>query len=134
MSAQKLFVKSAALCFISYVVITLGQIVPLWANLPSFEAAVIVKHLVVVGIIAITILLAPKIGSLCATAWGSIVPFERYSLLLSELMDGSLFTWQSMGPLDAFRFLLLIAGTCLSAVLAYQLYAGKATGHMSRVI
>jgi len=125
MTAPKLFAKFAAFCFASYVVITLGQMVPLWANLTSFEAAVIVKHLVVVGIITITILLAPKIGSLCAVAWGSIVPFERYSLLLSELMDGSLFTWQSMGPLDAFRFLLLIFGTSLSAVLAYQLYAGK---------
>jgi len=115
-----------AIClFFLYVIVTVVQMSQEWAGLSSVEIFAFIKHLAIVLVIAAFILFKPKIGSLAAVAWGLVVPFERYYLLVGELLRGSLFEFVVFSRLDTARILLLFLGTCTSALLAYQLCISK---------
>jgi hypothetical protein len=116
---------SAAGCFVIYVVFTLVQMFPEWQGFTATESLALAKHLVMVAVIIAMLILKPKVGSWIAVVWGGIVPFERYSLLVSELLKGSLFDFGALAPLDTLRLLLLFTGTGISALLVYQFYLMK---------
>jgi hypothetical protein len=123
--SRKTVALSAAGCFFVYLILTLVQMLPEWQGFTAIESLAIAKHLVMVAVIIAMLILKPQLGSWIAVVWGAIVPFERYSLLVSELLNGSIFNFGALAPLDTLRLLLLLAGTCVSALLAYQLYLTK---------
>lgn len=123
--SRKTIALSAAGCFFVYLFFTLVQMFPEWRVFTATESFALAKHLVMVAVIIAMLILKPQFGSWIAVAWGGIVPFERYSLLVSELLKGSLFDFGALAPLDTLRLLLLFAGTCVSALLAYQFFLAK---------
>lgn len=123
--SRKTVALLAAGCFSVYVAFTLVQMFPEWQGFTAKESFALAKHLVIVAAIIAMLILKPQFGSWIAVVWGGIVPFERYSLLVSELLNGSLFDFGALAPLDTLRLLLLFAGTCVSALLAYQFYIRK---------
>lgn len=123
--SRKTVALSAAGCFFVYVVFTLVQMFPEWHGFTATESFALSKHLVMVAVIIAMLILKPQFGSWIAVIWGGVVPFERYSLLVSELLNGSLFDFGALAPLDTLRLLLLFVGTCISALLAYQFYVTK---------
>ncbi len=121
----KTIVWAACCCFLLYVAITVAQMFPEWHGLSSAASFALTKHLIVVLGIAAFLPIKPQIGSWAALAWGSIVPFERYSLLATEILRGSLDGSGALAILDMIRLLLLLVGTCLSALLVYLLHFHK---------
>lgn len=121
----KLVVLVAMCCFVLYVIVTVVQMFPTWRGLSGTESFALVKHLAVVLGIAAFLFAKPRLGSLVAVAWGAIVPFERYRLLVAELLQGSLLDSGALAPLDTARLFLLLIGTCMSVFLIYQLHVNK---------
>ena len=120
MTNLKIIAITISGCFFIYIGFTLFQVFPIWEGLTATASASITKHLLVAGIISVFILFKPDYGSWWAALWGTFVPFEVYVQFFTELMNGSLFAWETMDPIDAIRIILLILGTCLSALLAYK--------------
>ena len=110
-------------CFAFYEIVSVLQFSPHWPSMSGAEQFATAKHLLVVAGIAALLYFRPKIGSLCAVAWGAVVPLERYRSLSNEIISGSLFQTQTFAPLDAVRVLLLLLATVLSGILAYLIYA-----------
>ena len=122
---QRLLAYVAASCFAAYVVLTAIELAPSWAGLSLAESFVLVRSLLVLAGIAAVLCWRPRVGCWAAVAWGVIVPFEKYLLLVSEILAGTLVQSETFAATDICRLVLLFAGTCLSALLAYQLHGAK---------
>ena len=115
--------------FFLYIVISAFQLLPDWSARSGEENFAIAKHLVVLGGISAYLCINPRIGSWIAIAWGVFVPFERYQLLLSTLVRGSL--TDSFAPLDVVRLVILLVATCSAVSLAIAIALSSRVTHAS---
>ncbi|MEN3293069.1 MAG: hypothetical protein V7642_2322, partial [Burkholderiales bacterium] len=96
-----------------------------WSALPRTEVFYFGKNLIVLWLIAAALIGRPTIGSLIAATWGVVVPFEKYGLLIREALSGSIGSDGLLAPMDELRLLLLLIGTYLSFILAFEFHSKK---------
>jgi hypothetical protein len=125
MTINRLCLWAAAGGFLAYTVFTVAVYVPLRDTLSGTELFSLFKHVLMVLGITAFLLLKPKVGSLVAALWGTVVPLERYALFAREIADGTVLTSETFATSDVLRLALLILATVLSAAVAIQLYARR---------
>ncbi len=113
-----LLVITAVCCFSAYLAATALVMWPVVPEMSGTEQFALAKHLLVLLGITVYLAVRPKIGSLFAAFWGVFVPFEKYGILLHELAAGTLQASKFFTTLDVVRLVLLLFGTCLSAIAA----------------
>jgi hypothetical protein len=115
----------AAGCFLACAGGTATQMLVEWSALPRTEVFYFGKNLIVLWLIAAALIGRPTIGSLIAATWGVVVPFEKYGLLIREALSGSIGSDGLLAPMDELRLLLLLIGTYLSFILAFEFHSKK---------
>lgn len=122
MSTRPRLAYGVALPLVIYIVLTVIWILPDWSALDSTQAFSVISHLGGLAFVIATLFFQPRMGCWFTLAWCVFVPFERYVLLLQEMISLVSGAPLSLAGIDIVRIFLLLIGGALAGALVFVLH------------